>query len=97
MLNRYGKFIFSARLLFVGAIQKSKRVREKYSGTLAFALDSTYTLAAYCGQEPTMKRTTIWLTEEQIKRLGKVAASKAINPAQLIRIYINAGLAKEKS
>ncbi len=43
-----------------------------------------------------MRRTTIWLTEEQIKRLGKVAASKAINPAQLIRIYINAGLAKEK-
>jgi hypothetical protein len=44
-----------------------------------------------------MKRTTIFLTEDQIKRLAKTAAHKGINPAQLIRIYINAGLDKEKS
>jgi hypothetical protein len=43
-----------------------------------------------------MKRTTIFLTPEQVKRLDKVAAAKAIKPAQLIRIYINAGLAREK-
>jgi hypothetical protein len=45
----------------------------------------------------TMKRTTIFLTPDQIKRLEKVATRKAIKPAQLIRIYINAGLAKEKA
>jgi hypothetical protein len=44
-----------------------------------------------------MKRTTIFLTEDQIKRLQKVAASKTIKPAQLIRMYITAGLAKEKA
>ncbi len=44
-----------------------------------------------------MKRTTIFLTPEQIKRLDKVAASKGLKPAQLIRVYINAGLAKEKA
>ncbi len=43
-----------------------------------------------------MKRTTIFLMPDQIKRLNKVAASKGIKPAQLIRIYINAGLDKEK-
>jgi hypothetical protein len=44
-----------------------------------------------------MKRTTIFLTEDQIKRLQKVAAKKGIKPAQQIRMYINSGLAKEKS
>jgi predicted DNA-binding protein len=44
-----------------------------------------------------MKRTTIFLTPEQIKRLNKLATKKAIKPAQLIRMYINAGLAKEKA
>jgi hypothetical protein len=44
-----------------------------------------------------MKRTTIFLTDEQIKKLAKVSAKKGINSAQLIRIYINAGLDKEKS
>jgi Ribbon-helix-helix protein, copG family len=44
----------------------------------------------------TMKRTTIFLDENQIKRLGKIAARKGINVAQLIRIYVNAGLDKEK-
>jgi hypothetical protein len=43
-----------------------------------------------------MKRTTIFLTPDQIKRLDKLAAAKGINVAQLIRIYINAGLAEEK-
>jgi hypothetical protein len=44
-----------------------------------------------------MKRTTIFLNEDQIKRLAKIAKQKGIVPAQLIRIYINAGLDKEKS
>jgi hypothetical protein len=44
-----------------------------------------------------MKRTTVFLTDDQIKRLAKTAKRKAINVAQLVRIYINAGLDKEKS
>jgi hypothetical protein len=44
-----------------------------------------------------MKRTTIFLTNQQIKQLAKVSTRKGINSAQLIRIYINAGLDKEKS
>jgi hypothetical protein len=43
----------------------------------------------------TVKRTTIFLTEEQVKKLAKTAARKGINAAQLIRIYINAGLEKD--
>jgi hypothetical protein len=43
-----------------------------------------------------MKRTTVFLTDEQIKRLAKTAKRKGINAAQLIRVYINAGLDKEK-
>jgi len=44
-----------------------------------------------------MKRTTIFLTDDQIKRLAKASKRKGINPAQLIRIYINAGLDKDKA
>ena len=44
-----------------------------------------------------MKRTTIFLTDDQIKRLDRVATKKGINVAQLIRVYINAGLDKEKA
>ena len=44
-----------------------------------------------------MKRTTIFLTDEQIKRLAKIAKRKGIVAAQLIRIYINAGLDQEKA
>ena len=39
-----------------------------------------------------MKRTTIFLPEDQIKRLAKVAKKNGINVAQLIRIYIAVGL-----
>ena len=39
-----------------------------------------------------MKRTTIFLPADQIKRLEKVAKKNGINVAQLIRIYIAAGL-----
>lgn len=44
-----------------------------------------------------MKRTTVFLTDDQIKRLAKASKRKGINTAQLIRIYINAGLDKDKS
>jgi hypothetical protein len=43
-----------------------------------------------------MKRTTVFLTEDQIRRLAKAAARKGINVAQLIRVYISAGLEKDK-
>jgi predicted DNA-binding protein len=43
-----------------------------------------------------MKRTTIFLTDEQAERLSELATRKAIKPAQLIRMYINAGIAREK-
>ena len=43
-----------------------------------------------------MKRTTIFLLEEQVSKLAKVAALKGINVAQLIRVYISEGLRKER-
>ena len=43
-----------------------------------------------------LKRTTIWLTREQIKRLQAVAKRKGLKAAQLIRLYVDAGLSKEK-
>jgi hypothetical protein len=54
---------------------------------------TTYTLGVYTC---VMLRTTVFLTEDQIKRLAKAATRKGINSAQLIRIYINAGLDKDK-
>jgi post-segregation antitoxin (ccd killing protein) len=45
----------------------------------------------------TMTRTTVFLTDDQIKRLAKAAKRKGINVAQLIRTYINAGLDKDKA
>jgi len=43
-----------------------------------------------------LRRTTIWLTREQIKSLGAVAKRKGLRSAQLIRLYVDAGLNKEK-
>ena len=43
-----------------------------------------------------MKRTTIFLREEQVSKLAKVAARKGLNVAQLIRLYISEGLRKER-
>ena len=42
-----------------------------------------------------LKRTTIWLTRDQIKRLQAVAKRKGLKAAQLIRLYVDAGLDKE--
>lgn len=44
-----------------------------------------------------MKRTTVWLTEEQAKRLAKVARSKGFKVAQVIRLYIAAGLKRDRA
>ena len=44
-----------------------------------------------------MKRTTIFLTEEQVKKLAKVAGRKGLNVAQLIRLYVSEGLRKERN
>ncbi len=44
-----------------------------------------------------MKRTTIWLTPQQVSKLSKTASRKGINVAQLIRLYISAGLSQEKA
>lgn len=44
-----------------------------------------------------LKRTTIWLTHEQIKRLQAIAKRKGLKAAQLIRLYVDAGLGKEKT
>jgi predicted DNA binding CopG/RHH family protein len=44
-----------------------------------------------------VKRTTVFLTDDLIKRLGKAAAKKGINVAQLIRFYLSAMLDKEKT
>jgi hypothetical protein len=43
-----------------------------------------------------MKRTTVFLTEGQRKRLAKIARHKTITVAQLIRLYVQAGIDKEK-
>ena len=51
----------------------------------------------YCTVGIMLKRTTVFLADDQIKRLAKVSKCKGINTAQLIRIYINAGLDKDKS
>ena len=43
-----------------------------------------------------MKRTTLFLTEEQVERLNEMAAYKGLNLAQLVRLYINDGLDRER-
>jgi predicted DNA-binding protein len=43
----------------------------------------------------TMKRTTIWLSDEQVKLLAKLAKKKGMKQAELIRRFIDAGLKEE--
>lgn len=42
-----------------------------------------------------MKRTTVFFTEEQQRQLAKQAKRKTITVAQLIRLYVQAGLEKD--
>jgi hypothetical protein len=43
-----------------------------------------------------MKRYSIWFETKMLARLHKVAESKGIKTAQLIRMYILAGLKRDK-
>ena len=43
-----------------------------------------------------MKRTTVFLTEQQLKRLAVIAKRKGFTVAQLIRFYVDSGLQHEK-
>jgi len=48
-------------------------------------------------EEP-MKRTTIWLTDAQVKALAKIAKKTGMKQAELIRRFLDEGIAaKEKS
>jgi hypothetical protein len=42
-----------------------------------------------------MKRTTIWLTDSQVALLAKISKKTGMKQAELIRRFIDAGLAKE--
>ncbi len=44
-----------------------------------------------------MQMTTIYLTREQLHKLRAVAKTKGLKVAQLIRVYVDAGLRKEKA
>ena len=68
-------------------VSTTQRNHFAYFRTIAKRMALAHTL--------TMKRTTIWLTAEQSKKLAIFANSKGIKVAQLIRIYIAAGLAQE--
>jgi predicted DNA-binding protein len=41
-----------------------------------------------------MKRTTIWLSGQQVKELAKLSKKTGIKQAELIRRFIDAGIAK---
>jgi hypothetical protein len=43
-----------------------------------------------------MKRTTIWITDAQIKQLARVSKKRGIAIAELIRRYVDRGLDREK-
>jgi predicted DNA-binding protein len=41
-----------------------------------------------------MKRTTIWLSDQQVRELAKLSKKTGIKQAELIRRFIDAGIAK---
>jgi len=43
-----------------------------------------------------MKRTTVWLTEAQIKKLTERSKRTGLKVAELIRRFIDEGLRKQK-
>jgi hypothetical protein len=43
-----------------------------------------------------MKRTTIWLSGPQVKELAKLSKKVGIKQAELIRRFIDSGIAKSK-
>jgi len=54
------------------------------------AIDSRMAAHHTCG----MKRTTIWLSDQQVKGLAKLSRRTGIKQAELIRRFIDAGIAK---
>jgi len=43
-----------------------------------------------------MRRTSIWLTQEQLERLAEVAKRDRLKSAHLVRMFINEGLARRE-
>jgi len=43
-----------------------------------------------------MKRTTIWLSEVQVKKLAEMSKKTGLKAAELIRRFIDEGLTKQK-
>jgi len=43
-----------------------------------------------------MKRTTIWLTDSQVQKLAKLSKKTGTKQAELIRRFVDAGLAEVK-
>jgi predicted DNA-binding protein len=43
-----------------------------------------------------MKRTTIWLTESQVKALAKISKKTGMKQAELIRRFIDRGIEKAR-
>jgi predicted DNA-binding protein len=43
-----------------------------------------------------MKRTTIWLSDAQVKRLTEMSKRTGLKVAELIRRFIDEGLRKQK-
>jgi len=43
-----------------------------------------------------MKRTTIWLTDAQIKKLTEMSKGTGLKVAELIRRFIDEGLRKQR-
>jgi predicted DNA-binding protein len=41
-----------------------------------------------------MKRTTVWLTDAQVKALAKISKKTGMKQAELIRRYIDEGIEK---
>jgi hypothetical protein len=41
-----------------------------------------------------MKRTTIWLSDQQVKELARLSKKTGIKQAELIRRFIDAGIVK---
>ena len=44
-----------------------------------------------------MKRTTIWLTESQVKSLAKISKKTGMKQAELIRRFVDDGIAAKQA
>jgi ribbon-helix-helix protein len=67
-----------------------RRITIRKDRTRDYAIDSR--MAAYHTRG--MKRTTIWLSDQQVKELAKLSKKTGIKQAELIRRFIDAGVNK---